>query len=238
MSYILEALKKAELQRDIGQVPGIGSEHEKPPRSVNGTWLAIVAGFLALNLVLLVWLLWPQADQGPADAGGGDRPVQRDSAVPLPGQVPVVPPPAPPVVEAPVRPRSVLPQPVGTATPARMPPVAQPAPPVARPALPAVVLPEPAPLPEPPAMEPQAAPPAASLPVWPQIPDHLFRQLRGGMRMDVHVYSDQPQDRFVLINLQKYHVGDRLQEGPLVDEITPEGVILSFQGQQFMVRAQ
>jgi general secretion pathway protein B len=77
-----------------------------------------------------------------------------------------------------------------------------------------------------------------SLPVWPQIPGHLFQQFKGGIRLDVHVYSDAPQDRFVLVNMQKYRAGDQLQEGPLLDEITLEGVILSFQGQQFRVLAQ
>ncbi|MFQ5645147.1 MAG: hypothetical protein ACE5FQ_15835, partial [Thiogranum sp.] len=67
MSYILEALKKAELQRDIGQVPGIGSEHEKPPRQVSGKWLTVVAVFLVLNLVLLAWLLWPDAGRDTGD---------------------------------------------------------------------------------------------------------------------------------------------------------------------------
>jgi len=243
VSYILEALKKAELQRDIGQVPGIGSDHEKPPRRVNGAWLAIVAGFLALNLVLLAWLLWPQAEPVPAGAGRNDQPVQRDAVIQAPAQVQVAPPPARSVVEVPMQPHTTMvPEPNRVATPASAsPPSAQPVPPVTQPSVrPAVVLP--APVTRPPVTEPLeeelARSPVESLPVWPQIPDHLFRQLKGGVRLDVHVYSDQPQDRFVLINLQKYREGDRLQEGPLVDEITPEGVILSFQGQQFLVRTQ
>jgi general secretion pathway protein B len=82
----------------------------------------------------------------------------------------------------------------------------------------------------------KAAPPA--LPVWPQIPTQLFEQLNGSLRLDVHVFSDQPQKSFVLINMKKYKQGEKLQEGPQLDEITSEGVILSFHGQRFRVQAK
>lgn len=232
MSYILEALKKSELQRGIGRVPGISSEHEKPPRPVSGKWLGVVGVFLALNLFLLAWLLWPDSgvDTGSRYAPESEQP---ESVIRQPAQVSAPPAAAPPAVATPTR----------RAAPDAVSPAAEP------------VVTEPEPVPDP-VFEPSApAEPAtgqaadvqpveeatadiSSLPVWPQIPGHLFRQLKGGIRLDVHVYSDAPQDRFVLINLQKYRVGDQLQEGPLVDEITLEGVILSFQGQQFRVRAQ
>ena len=69
MSYILEALKKSELQRGIGQVPGISSAHEKPGHRVTGKWLWIVTLFLVLNLVLLAVLLWPDYRVTGVDAG-------------------------------------------------------------------------------------------------------------------------------------------------------------------------
>jgi len=81
-------------------------------------------------------------------------------------------------------------------------------------------------------------PRSRELPVWPQVSTHIFQKLRGNLRLDVHVYSERPRDRFVLINLQKYREGERLQEGPVVDEITAEGVVLSLQGEKFLVRAQ
>ncbi|MFQ5643892.1 MAG: general secretion pathway protein GspB, partial [Thiogranum sp.] len=143
---------------------------------------------------------------------------------------------AAPAVDAPVQPPPV----VTRELPAAAPVAPRPAPVVAAsviaPPAPAEAVVEVAPV-VPPRVEEEHTD-IDDLPVWPQIPAHLFQQLKGGIRLDVHVYSDRPQDRFVLINLQKYRVGDRLQEGPLLDEITPTGVILSFQGQQFMVRAQ
>ena len=98
------------------------------------------------------------------------------------------------------------------------------------------------PLPQPAVVQPPPQPVAElarpALPVWPQIPSHLFQQLNGSLRLDVHVFSDQPRERFVLINMKKYKQGEKLQEGPQLDEITAEGVILSFRGQQFRLQAQ
>ena len=232
MSYILEALKKSELQRGIGRVPGISSEHEKPSRAVSGKWLGVVVVFLALNLVLLTWLLWPGsgADTGSryAAESAPPQPVIRQRA-----QVSAPPAAPPPVITTPTR----RPAPDAVSA-AAAPVVTEPEPlpdPVFEPSVPA----EPA-TGQAPDVQPveEAGADINSLPVWPQIPGHLFQQLKGGIRLDVHVYSDAPQDRFVLVNMQKYRAGDQLQEGPLLDEITLEGVILSFQGQQFRVRAQ
>jgi len=222
VSYILEALKKAELQRGIGQVPGIGSEHEKPTRPVTGKWLWIGAAFLVLNLALLTVLLWPDSD---LDTGNYYSPELSQPD---------------PVVQEPAQENAPTPAPLSSppVVPAAVPVVPEPVPqsaPVVESSVPAGLVAE-----QVRDIQPveEAARDINSLPVWPQIPDHLFQQLTGGIRLDVHVYGDLPQDRFVLINLQKYHEGDQLQEGPLLDEITPEGVILSFQGQQFRVRAQ
>ncbi|GMQ83331.1 MAG: hypothetical protein BMS9Abin06_0064 [Gammaproteobacteria bacterium] len=215
MSYILEALKKAELQRDIGQVPGIGSEHEKPPYSATGKWVWLVVAFLVLGLLLLTWLLW--FDSGRDAVSRYDQALpQLDLVIQEPAQVS-----AP--VPAPLSPPVVPPEPVPMPAP------------VVESSVPAGPVTEQAQDIQP---AEETATDVYSLPVWPQIPGHLFQQLKGGLHLDVHVYSDLPQDRFVLINLQKYRAGEQLQEGPLLDEITPEGVILSFQGQQFRVRAQ
>ena len=83
-----------------------------------------------------------------------------------------------------------------------------------------------------------AAPDVSGLPVWPQVPAAIFQRLQDGLRLDVHVYSERVADRFVLINLQKYREGERLQEGPVLDAITPEGAVLSVQGSRFLLRAQ
>ena len=108
------------------------------------------------------------------------------------------------------------------------------APPVQPPA-PVAVEPEPTPAEEP-TRKVQAPPtplPARIIPpdlsylpaaVQQTIPEH---------RLTVHVYSATPEQRFVIINSRKMREGDRSREGLLLEEITPDGVILEFRGQRF-----
>jgi general secretion pathway protein B len=58
------------------------------------------------------------------------------------------------------------------------------------------------------------------------------------LSMDIHVYSDQPDKRFVLINSRRYREGERLSEGPLVEAITREGAVLRYEGQRFLLSVQ
>jgi len=245
MSYILEALKKAEQQREIGQVPRIDSEHEPAAAGLSSRWVMIVVLILLINAGLLLVLFWPDGSTGVSrsvamspDVSPGTRATalpeaqRADSSdiVPDPvtgagvqlGRENAMVQPQPAVqASAPL----VAPQPV---------PQAIEVPSAAIPVVPPAELP-----PRPVSVQPPApAQYARNLPVWPQVPAHIFQRLSGGLKLDVHVYSDQPKDRFVLINLQKYHEGEQLQEGPVLDEITIEGVVLSLQGQQFLVQAQ
>ena len=261
MSYILEALKKSEQQRELGRVPGITSVHENTAKSVSGKWLWLIVAILLLNAGLLVLLLWPDSEPEPVITSAPIRePVQlrrdRPAVAPLVSQPPVLENPAPRVPQAArIAPLPAAPAaaPVKTETTAK--PVLQ------EPAMAAAVLPAQPQAEQPQAAQPQAEQPQAeqpqaeqpqaeqpprpavkadapALPVWPQIPTHLFQQLSGNLRLDVHVFSDQPQKRFVLINMKKYKQGEKLQEGPQLDEITLEGAILSFHGQRFRLQAQ
>jgi general secretion pathway protein B len=46
-----------------------------------------------------------------------------------------------------------------------------------------------------------------------------------------HVYDNDPAKRFVFINAQSYRVGDRIgRDGPLLDKITSDGVIIDYGG--------
>jgi len=244
MSYILDALKKAEHDREIGRVPGIGSEHERALVAGSRPWMWLLLGVLLVNAALLAFALWPKSPQ-----------VRQVSVPPPSGPAALLPvAPAEPAGSPPVSARSVLHeprQPLQSVAPAGA-AVSRPAAETLRPLPPLPAADEP---PEeegaaagasaaPMKVLPQAsvAPAPAStdnnLPVWPEISAQLLGEINSSLHLDVHVYSETPRERFVLINMRNYHEGERLQEGPVVDAITPGGVILSFRGQRFRMQAQ
>ncbi len=53
------------------------------------------------------------------------------------------------------------------------------------------------------------------------------------LHVDMHVYSQDAAKRFVFVNMNKYREGDQLAEGPTIEAITPDGVILIQQGNRF-----
>jgi len=55
------------------------------------------------------------------------------------------------------------------------------------------------------------------------------------LHLDIHVYSDTPSERFVFINMDKYQEGSQLSAGPVVQEITNDGVVLEYQSQSFLL---
>jgi len=58
------------------------------------------------------------------------------------------------------------------------------------------------------------------------------------MHLDIHVYSLKDTERFVFINMKKYTEGQTLKEGPLLERITPDGATLRYQNQQFLLSRQ
>jgi len=55
------------------------------------------------------------------------------------------------------------------------------------------------------------------------------------LHLDIHVFSSDPTDRFVFVNMTKLREGSTLAEGPVVAEITPGGVVLRHEGQVFLL---
>ena len=62
-----------------------------------------------------------------------------------------------------------------------------------------------------------------------------FQQSLPPLHLDVHSYSANPAERFVVINMQRYQIGDTLKEGPKVINIVPQGVILEYHGTTFLL---
>lgn len=77
----------------------------------------------------------------------------------------------------------------------------------------------------------------------PQAADYLYewelplavRQSLPTLNMLVHVYSEAPADRFVLINGTRYREGDELSSGVRLAEIRPEGALVDFRDYRFLL---
>lgn len=58
------------------------------------------------------------------------------------------------------------------------------------------------------------------------------------LHIDLHVYADNPRDRFVLINMRRYTEGQQLPNGGTVERITPQGVIVYQDGSRYQIDRQ
>jgi len=58
------------------------------------------------------------------------------------------------------------------------------------------------------------------------------------LHLDVHVYATQPSERFVYINMRRYREGATLAEGPVLERIRRDGVVLNYQGLRFVLPRQ
>jgi general secretion pathway protein B len=56
------------------------------------------------------------------------------------------------------------------------------------------------------------------------------------LRLDLHAFDPSAANRFVFINMVKLREGDSLPQGVRVESITPDGAILSFRGNRFVLQ--
>lgn len=84
----------------------------------------------------------------------------------------------------------------------------------------------------------QAVPlvPAALPPGIDGLPEEL-RQSLPALHLDVHGYARNPRDRFVVINLKQYHIGDSVADGVTLKDIVPQGAVLDYRGIVFLLPA-
>ncbi len=214
MSYILEALRKAERERSLGQVPTLEARTAADSDEPKRLWPWLLAGALIVNAaVLALWLFYPrEPEPTPVAEVVIPKPLPPEPAV-----VDYLPPPTT-IVEEPIREPSVATLPE---TPRQ-------------PVAPAVREPVESQdeFVEEPAVEETAV--ARDVPLLRDMPAE-FRRSLPEMKMDAHFYTDVPGRSFVMINLRKYKRDERLAEGPQVVEVVSDGVILSYQGQQFLL---
>ena len=226
MSYILEALKKSQAERQLGELPSIHAPQVQlhdgaASASARRTpvWLALGGVTVAVAAALLLWQPWQADAAAPAAAAVVPAVLAQAVPAPLPGA-------APPAAVAPAPVAASVP-PAATAAPvhhAR--PVAEPkqetpgqavSPPVAAPA-------------------PAAPAPAAeeSVPGMRDLPEPIQRQIPA-IAIGGYIYSKNPADRLLLIDKVLRHEGEELAPGLVLEKLQPKAAIFSFKGYRYRV---
>ena len=225
MSYILEALKKSQAERQLGELPSIHAPQVQlhPAPAAGGArrlplWLGLGAACIGA-IGLWLWQPWQAA-----------VPVAAPLAAAVPAPVAAVAP--APVVAAPV------------AVPAPVPVVAAaPAPVIARPVPVPVSMPEPAPVqpapvakaaPVPAAPVPAAVPVEEIIPGLRDLPEPIQRQIPA-IALGGYIYSKDPADRLLLIDKVLRHEGEEVAPGLVLDKLQPKAAIFSFRGYRYRV---
>jgi general secretion pathway protein B len=202
MSFILDALKKSETERqeqtgaEFSNVPSSSGE----PQSFR--WLWILALLLLVNVIVLFGILLrddeatdmaapvertPVEQSQPASSSFEDRVAEARESQPVPDTTTTEP---------------------STSQSANTAPV--------------------------------EAPPQAVAQSRPRLMTIDELRLNGTLQLpelhiDIHVYAEDPAKRFVFINMKKQRENSQLDEGPVVAEITTDGVILKHQGSTFLL---
>ena len=232
MSFILDALKKSEDER-LGQSgPNLAYAHSGSRREGIPRWVIVLSALLLVNLAGLIAVMIWKSDAPADDPRHTAQAVVSEEPAPQKSvgfqasadyPAPVVQQPAaqvPPPVEKSRDDVRSLAREVGTGSnePVK-PPTTQ---------VQQAATAQPITAPEPPVQTSKV---------------ETLNELLGRGRLmnlpalsvDLHVYAARKEDRFVFINLAKYQEGQRLKEGPLVEEITNDGVILQYQGERFLI---
>lgn len=197
MSYILDALKKSDQQRQRGATPTLPPAQATmaAPRQSSSVFYGVLAAVLLCAGIAIGWLHPWQAEQ-PAHA---TEPFAANPPIPNAGQTPLTP-----------RPAQFAEQKLPAPSPA--------------PAVQAISPREPA---NPAAAEQeQRVMPFSGLPlaIQQEIPE---------IKIQLHSYSSKSINSIVSINSRMLKEGDSLVPGLRLEQITPDGVILSYKGYRF-----
>ncbi|MDH4110410.1 MAG: general secretion pathway protein GspB [Gammaproteobacteria bacterium] len=257
MSYILDALKSSDRQRKNGSVPDLQSQSDRllppapapdrPAQSRRLPWIALL-----LVAALVAWLVQRTMVMPPAEAPAVEAVVEPEPEPEPPADMA-------PAVEAEVPPE---PEPVVDddsldeladvqlaveplmEEDALAPPAPADVPAAATVAVSDEPLPEPAPAPAPEPSETAAEQPAAEagsvaiadpyagIPHQNQLPSDVQRALPE-LDITVHIYSATPSSRLVRINRRTLQEGDVVENDLTLEEITPDGLILSINGTRY-----
>lgn len=237
MSYILEALKKAQAERQLGNAPTIHAPAPSyaAPRIGQGAqrrYLALGVGVVVVAAA--VALLWPRfAGEAPVRLAAVTPPAAVPATAPatVPATAPVAPP-APPAV--------VIPAPA---------PVVQPAPAPVAEARPARAKPAPTPVvstasssPQPSPQQREAAPASATVVQQPvgddqlrtlqQLPDTLQREIPK-VAFGGYIYSPTPGESLLLVDKMLRREGEEVAPGLVLERLTPKAAVMNYRGTRY-----
>ncbi len=219
MSYILDALRKSEQQRQHANAPSllhapVPPEAPKPVRLLSGVVLA--AALIGAGMLLgwlQPWRAEPPLQPSPVAA-------------------------RPPAAEAPQPPRPIsLPMPPDAVAgaPSSLPPSTAAAvvrtPELVQPVTASAIV-DVSPRVKADASNPQPAAPANHVMRQSELPSEV-QQALPGILIAFHQYSGTPAERRVMINNSVLREGELIAPGLKLEQITPDGVVIGFQGYQF-----
>jgi general secretion pathway protein B len=210
MSFILDALKKAESERNRRVAPVLMDARIAPPRRRLPGWVWALGAVLLVNLALLAWLLLrtPPQQTEVADAAG-----MASAALPVADDVePDQPPPA---AVAPVTPPAQ--------SSAQMPAPGAGVPPIA---------------PQVPAGAGVRAATSSDEEFLPTLAELQAAGVAlPALQLDLHIYDLAPAGRSVLLNGQRLREGEYTPHGVKLERVTAQGVVLEAGGRRFRLSA-
>jgi general secretion pathway protein B len=229
MSFILDALRKSEQERQRQAGPGFAELRPAMTRPVFPVWAVALGALLAINLLVLMVVMMRRED-APVVTSQPSPAAPPASAA---GAAPYSAPANAPDLAAPVPQRTEMPSDLyapGADEPAR-----------SRHDEALTQMEES--LPE---AEPELQPPPRGTPTDgdsdPQLPTINDVALQGAnlpeLHLDIHVYAAQPAERFVFLNNRKYREGAETPEGTKIERITRDGVVLNHRGVRFLLPRQ
>jgi general secretion pathway protein B len=236
VSYILDALRRADAERERGTVPNLHAQSVLPaepddaPRRAGRPLVWVVAG---LSVALLASLAWQFLGRESAR----ETPDANVSA-----QAPMSPPPQPamqPAQPAAPAPSMSLPPVPAAPAPAQVPRATLPPVPavVAAPAIPPAVKPAPTTTTAAASAAPSPVPAASAsmrIPTQDELPSDIRSQLPkfvvGGS-----IYSDSAASRFLILNGQVFHENDKVATDLVLEQIKLKTAVLRYKNQRFSI---
>lgn len=244
MSFILDALKKSEAERQRQSGPTLLELRITQPRRRYPVWALWVGVLLVVNVAVLLYALLRRTPPAVPTAATvatmqplAGTTAARITAAPAPTPAPVptpAPPPAPAAATATTSAGSNVPAasqtPVSAVAPLASTGASGPAG-VAGPSSSAN------PADDEPAVPAAPAAPNAPVARYAELPSAA--SLGGdlpSLQLNLLASSNLASERYALINMHRVREGDILPEGPRVLAITRQGVAMDYHGQQFMLR--